>query len=276
MNLRADLHLHTTASDGRWTPEELLTKVRQAGIGLFAITDHDSMGSLAEAVELVRGSGLGLLPGVELSAQTEGQWYHLLAYGFDPADRDLVDLVRANGARLAKAGDSAVRLLVDAGYSISLDEYSTYSWDRRRGGWKALNFLVDLGYCHDVRSYFDELFVDFVHPKPEFPASEEIVSVVRQAGGVTVLAHPKLYFDNGLDVQRLDQLVDIGVEGMECFSSYHDTTATQELLDYCRRCRLLITGGSDCHGGFVGRALGMPLIHVSDLDLGVLKEKVIT
>ena len=100
--------------------------------------------------------------------------------------------------------------------------------------------------------------------------------MVRKAGGVAVLAHPQLYFDNGLDVQRLDQLIEKGVEGIECFSSYHDRVTTQELLDFCRRRRMLITGGSDCHGGFVGRALGMPEIHVRDLDLGVLEEKVIT
>lgn len=166
MDLRVDLHLHTTASDGRWTPEELIGEVRQAGIELFAITDHDSMGSLAKASDQVRGSGLGLLPGVELSAQADGQRYHLLAYGFDPMDVDLVELVRANGVRLAEASDGAVRLLFDAGYSISLDEYATYTWDRRRGGWKALNFLVDRGYCHDVRSYFDELFVEIPIPNP--------------------------------------------------------------------------------------------------------------
>lgn len=93
---------------------------------------------------------------------------------------------------------------------------------------------------------------------------------------MTVLAHPSLYFGNGLDSQRLDQLVEMGVEGMECFSSYHDEATTQELLDYSRLRRLLITGGSDCHGGFVGRALGMPLVHACDLDLGVLEERVIT
>lgn len=276
MDLRVDLHLHTTASDGRWTAEELIGEVKQAGIDLFAITDHDSMGSLAEASEQVRGSGLGLLPGVELSTQADGQWYHLLAYGFDPADSDLVELVRANGVRLAEAGDGAVRLLFDAGYSISLDEYATYTWDRRRGGWKALNFLVDRGFCHGVRSYFDELFVEIPHPEPKYPAPEAIVRAVRAAGGVTVLAHPSLYFGNGLNLQQMDRLVEMGVEGIECFSSYHDEATAQELLDYSRHRQLLTTGGSDCHGGFVGRALGMPLVHACDLDLGVLEERVIT
>jgi predicted metal-dependent phosphoesterase TrpH len=276
MDLRADLHLHTTASDGRWTPEELIEEVGQAGIDLFAITDHDSIGSLAEASEQVKGSGLRFLPGVELSAQLDGQRYHLLAYGFDATDSGLVELVEANGIRLAGASDGAVRMLFDAGYSISLDDYASYTWDRRRGGWKALNFLVDRGYCHDVRSYFDELFVDIPHPEPEFPAPEEIVRVARTAGGVVALAHPGLYFENGLDLQRLDQLVEMGIEGVECFSSYHDAATTQELRDYSRRRRLLITGGSDCHGGFVGRALGLPMVHVRDLDLGMLEERVIT
>ena len=136
MDERADLHLHTTASDGRWSPEQLIDEVRQAGIGLFAVTDHDSLGSLAEISELVRGSGLCFLPGVELSARLDGQVYHLLAYGFDTNDSDLVALVAENNARLALAGDVIVHLLADDGYPVSVDEYAAYSWDRRRGGWK--------------------------------------------------------------------------------------------------------------------------------------------
>jgi predicted metal-dependent phosphoesterase TrpH len=99
MDHRADLHLHTTASDGTWTPEQLVVKVQQAGIGLFAVTDHDSLGGLARTTELVRGSGLRFLAGVELSTRLDGQIVHLLAYGFDPADPMLVSFVQANETR---------------------------------------------------------------------------------------------------------------------------------------------------------------------------------
>jgi predicted metal-dependent phosphoesterase TrpH len=251
--------------------------VRQAGIGLFSVTDHDSLGALTLTAELVRGSGLCFLPGVELSSRLNGQLLHLLAYGPDPDDPGLRALVSANNARLAGAGDDAVRLLVDTGYPISLADYATYTWDRRRGGWKSYNFLFDRGYCHGVRSYFDQLFGDgLAHPEGEFPSPDEVIAIARRAGAVVVLAHPGASFYNGMDVGRLDQLVDMGLQGLECYSFHHSQARTRSFLDYCRRRDLLVTGGSDCHGGFAGRALGVPVVRGGDLRLGALEEMVIS
>ena len=274
IDLRADLHLHTTASDGRWPPEQLIEEMQRAGIGLFSVTDHDSLGSLAETAEKVRGNGLCFLPGVELSARLDGQVYHLLGYGFEPAEPHLVSFVEANNARLHRGSDDAVRLLAEAGYPISLDDYATYTWDRQRGGWKALNFLIDQGLCRDVRSYFSELFGDgLVHPEPDYPSPEKVIAVVRQAGGEVILAHPGASFYNGLDVGRLDRLVEMGLAGVECYSFHHDEGTTRFFLEYCHRRNLLVTGGSDCHGGFAGRALGIPPVYASDLRLGDLLER---
>jgi predicted metal-dependent phosphoesterase TrpH len=274
MDIRADLHLHTTASDGCWTPAQLVDQVERSGIGLFAITDHDSLDSLAGAAAHVRGSRLHFLPGVELSARLDGQQYHLLAYGFDPADPDLAAFVIGNYARLTSADDEAVRVLVEAGYPISLDDYATYTWDHRRGGWKSLNYLLDRGICRDVRAYFDELFVGgLVHPQPDFPPPDEVIAVAHRAGAVTILAHPGATFCNNIDLRRLDELLEMGIQGLECYSFHHDEAMTRRLLGYCRQRDLLITGGSDCHGGFVGRALGVPPIYLSDLRLGVLLER---
>jgi predicted metal-dependent phosphoesterase TrpH len=276
MDIRVDLHLHTTASDGRWPPEQLIGEVQRSGIGLFAVTDHDSLGGLAETSEQVRGSGLQFLPGVELSARLNGQTYHLLGYGFEPADPDLVAFVEANNARLLGGSDDAIRLLAASGYPISLDDYATYTWDRRRGGWKGLNFLIDRGLCRDVHSYFGELFGgDLRHPEPDYPSPQKVIDVVYKAGGLVILAHPGAPFYNGLDTRRLDELVDMGLAGLEAYSFHHDEASTRFFLDYCRRRDLLVTGGSDCHGGFAGRALGVPPVSVSDLRLGELAGRLI-
>ncbi len=276
MNVRADLHLHTIASDGRWSPQQLIEEVQQAGIGLFAVTDHDSLDSLAETAERVRGSGLRFLPGVELSARLGGQVYHLLAYGFRPDDPDLVALVEANCARLAGSGDEAVDLLSTNGYDLAAEEYAAYTWDRHRGGWKALNFLIDRGVCRDPRTYYELFNGDLILPQPDYPPPEEIVAVAHNAGGIVVLAHPGVLFYNGLDEGRLDELVEMGVEGLECYSYHHDGAATRRFLDYARSRDLLISGGSDCHGGFVGRPLGLPLVYSDDLRLGPLADRAIT
>jgi len=277
MDLRADLHLHTTASDGRWTPEELVAQVRQANLTLFSVTDHDALGSLAPVARLVRGSGLRFLPGVELTTRLEGQTYHLLAYGFDAQDAALNDFVTANNARLQGSNDETLRLLIEAGYPLSMADYAAYTWDRRRGGWKVLNFLIDRGICRDAHSFSNELFGgELTLPEVDFPPPSEAISVVRAAGGLVVLAHPGVGFYNGLDWQGLDRLVDMGVQGLECYSCHHDEDQTRDYLAYCRSRDLLITGGSDSHGGFVGRTLGVPPISIDDLRLGRLADKVIT
>jgi predicted metal-dependent phosphoesterase TrpH len=275
MDVRTDLHLHTTASDGCWSPEQLITEIRKTGIGLFAVTDHDSLGSLSEVAKRVRGSGLRFLPGVELSVRLDGQVYHLLGYGFDPADPALNAFVEANGALLAGNGDEAIRLLASAGYAVSLEDYDTYRWDRGRGGWKSLNYLIDRGMCHDVSSYMRGVFGELGHPQAAFPTPEEAIAAVHRAGGVVVLAHPGAGFYNDADDRRLDELVEMGLQGLECYSFHHTAAATERFLAYCDRRRLLITGGSDCHGGFVGRPLGQPPISASDLRLGVLQDRII-
>ena len=274
MDLRADLHLHTTASDGRWPPEQLIDEVQRAGIGFFAVTDHDSLGSLVETARLVRGSGLRFLPGVELSSRLNGQTYHLLAYGFDPENTNLKDLVSSNNAQLTGSSDEAIRLLADLGHRVSLSDYAHYSWDRRRGGWKGLNYLIDQGICTDVHDYF-RIFDEIGHPQAEFPLVDEVVKCVHQASGLVILAHPGASFYNGIDAGRLDLLVEMGVGGLECFSFHHDQATTWAFLEYCRRRDLLITGGSDCHGGFAGRAIGVPPVFADDLRLGRLEESVL-
>ncbi len=277
MDTWVDLHLHTTASDGCWTPEQLVEQVRRAGIGLFAVTDHDSLSGLARTAELVRGTGLRFLQGVELSARLNGQLYHLLAYGFDAADPDLKALVASNGAALARAGDDAVRRLMDAGWPISWDDYVGYTWDRARGGWKSVNYLIDRGFCRDVHGYFDELFGgELAHPEADFPPPDQVVAVARRAGAVVILAHPGVLFYNGLNVERLDELAEMGVQGLECYSFHHDEAKTRAFLDYCRSRDLLITGGSDCHGAFAGRSLGVPPVRTHELRLGALEEVLIT
>ena len=276
MDAKADLHLHSVASDGRWTPEELIAQVQAADIGLFSVTDHASLGSLVEVTDLVRGSGLRFLPGVELSARSNGRIYHLLAYGFDITDRMLNRLAEENNRRLIASSDEAVVLLAQAGYPIPLEEYEPYTWDRRRGGWKALNFLVDHGICQGVGSYFELFDNGLVHPQADFASPERVISVAQGAGGVVSLAHPGASFHEDVGVEQLDELVDMGLQGVECYSFHHDAAATRGYLDYCASRNLLVTGGSDCHGGFAGRALGVPPVRASDLRLGDLEERILT
>ena len=276
--MRADLHIHTTASDGRWTPEEVVAHVRAAGIRLFAVADHDTVAHVSVTAELARRAGLAFLPAAEVSTVLNGTGIHILAYGVDLDDPALERMLEANRKRLEWIDEETLRRLARAGYPIDMEAYASYRHDPSRGGWRALNFLIDIGLCKDVRDFMDRLFVEPIRPPwPDFPHPAEAAEVIRAAGGLPVLAHPGLSLrKQGVSEETLTPFLDFGIAGIECYAHYHDAATTRICLDFCDRHHLLITGGSDCHGGFVGRPLGIPRVDLNDLRLGPLMERIVS
>jgi predicted metal-dependent phosphoesterase TrpH len=272
--MRADLHIHTIASDGRWTPEQVVAEVQAREIGLFAIADHDTVASVAPAEKLAREVGLTLLRGVEVSTVLDGRLFHILAYGFDIGHPGLTELLRKNKARLDQQNDNIVHGLIAAGHEIDLDDYVAYTDDPTRGGWKVLNFLIDRSFCTGPRDYFDKLVNPLRLKWPAFPHPADAIAVIRQAGGVPILAHPGISLRRvGVTEETLCPFIDFGIGGLECYSQYHEKGTTRLCLDWCDRHELLITGGSDSHGGFVGRELGVPVVDTADLRLGELAKR---
>ncbi len=279
--MRVDLHIHTQASDGTWTPAQLVERVRAAGIGLFAVADHDSVGSVAACEALVRGSGLRFLRAVEVSTTWNGNLYHIVAYGIDPAatagSAALCRLLDTNRRMLEDSNLESLYVLLRDGFPIDLAAYEAYENDPARGGWKGLNFLVDQGLCADVRDYFDRIFnAERPAPFPVFPAPEEVIATIVGAGGVPILAHPgSPWLPISEDI--LETFRRAGIRGLECYTNYHDEAMTRRFVAWCQQHDLLITGGSDCHGEFApSRKLGFPPIETSDLRLGELEERIIT
>jgi predicted metal-dependent phosphoesterase TrpH len=272
--MRADLHIHTTASDGCWSPERVVAEVQERSIRLFAIADHDSVASVLPAEMLALEAGLAFLYGVEISALLDGWLFHVLAYGFDINNPVLASLLRENRARLLQTNEDVIHRLIAAGYEIDLSDFAAYTYDRTRGGWRVLNFLIDRGLCTGVRDYIDRLTVDLSLPRPPFPHPAQVIATIRQAGGVPVLAHPGASLRHaGATEDSLRPFLEFGIGGLECHTCYHDEATTRFCLDWCDQHDLLITGGSDSHGGFVGRELGVPVVDTADLRLGELAER---
>ncbi len=275
--MRADLHIHTVASDGTWTPEEVVARVRAAGIGLFAVADHDTLeGALAVADAVRRTPGApAFLPAVEISTALNSTLIHILGYGVRPDDPPLIDLLRANRERLEWVNEETLRRMKAAGYPVDLEAYAVYENDPRRGGWKGLNFLIDTGLCRDVRDFFERIFVDPVRPPmPDFPHPAEAIVRIRAAGGVPVLAHPGASLRHlGPIEETLAPFLEFGIAGVECHTPYHSPETTARCRAFCARHGLLVTGGSDCHGEFADRQLGIPPVTVEELHLGDLMSR---
>ncbi|MGC9394820.1 MAG: PHP domain-containing protein [Anaerolineae bacterium] len=280
--MRADLHIHTTASDGCWTPERVIEGVQAAKIGLFAVTDHDTTANVYATKALARAAGIAFLRGVEVSTMdrnhNSGEMaLHILGYGIDPENPVLQSVIRQNDDLLKATDDTNIRELIRLGYAIDLDDYVNYEYDHTRGGWRSLNYLIDQGICADVGAFFRKLWPQMTHRWPDFAHPAEAIAAIRTAGGVPILAHPGASFDHdGFTEEDLNTVLDYGIAGVECYSYAHDAAMTALCVDWCQRHDLLITGGSDYHGGFAGRALGVPVVELECLHLGELEDVIIT
>jgi predicted metal-dependent phosphoesterase TrpH len=272
--MRVDLHIHSTASDGRWSPPEIVERVRHTGIALFAVADHDTVASVLPTAHLAAQAGLGFLHAVEISTTLDGSLFHILGYGIDAERIALQRLLAENRERMESVDRLSIRTLIAAGYEITMQEYEDYEHDPARGGWKALSLFIDRGFCRDVTGFFQELFVgDMALEMPDFCPPERAIATIHRAGGLAVCAHPG-HSARQTGLAALDALTELGLDGLECYSPYHDPAMTERLVAYARSQELLITAGSDCHGGFVNRALGQPKAHLDDLNLGPLLDRV--
>ena len=260
--MRADMHIHTTASDGTWDPDQVVEAVIQTGIEFFAISDHDSVANVKETGELAEKAGLKFFSGVELNSTKDGHNYHILGYGIDIQNKQLLELCRHNQRLLEKKDDDSIRNLIERGWPLSMEEFADYTYDLHRGGWKALAYLQDKKLCGDVNDFFRRIFTaENDLGFPDFPGIAEVVKVIHGAGGIAVCAHLASDFHGAGMQEYLPRLVDEKLDGFECYHSGHSRENSKLLAHFCRRHKLYISGGSDCHGSFVPtRHLGVPEI----------------
>ncbi|MCY6485186.1 PHP domain-containing protein [Clostridium aestuarii] len=269
---RVDLHIHTTASDGSYEPERIIKEAKKKDIQLIAITDHDEVANVELTKSIAKKYDIAYLPGIEVSSTLEGELFHILAYGTDNTNKELIQLLEHNKYLLQKKDDDSIRYLIEKGYNIDYLEYEKYEYDKKRGGWKALNFLIDEGLCKDVGDYFSTLFCEKNGIQfPEFNHTKEVIDIIKRANGIPVLAHP--YYE-GYDIpvrQKLDKFLKLGIEGIECFHPNHSDEITDRCIQWCRENGVISTAGSDFHGDFIEqRKMGFPKTTIKDINLGIL------
>ncbi|HUW64394.1 MAG TPA: PHP domain-containing protein [Spirochaetia bacterium] len=243
-----DLHVHTTASDGLYTPARLVQEAAALGLAAVAITDHDSVDGIDPALAAAQGSSLLVVPGLELGTDYQGVEVHLLGYYLDIRHRPLNgQLERLRRSRRERAG-LMVRRLQELGYRLEPEEVAARAGGGTVGRPHVAAALVANGYVRDVDQAFAELLgrgrPAYVPRFKHSPASA--LALIRAAGGVAVLAHPGLYPAAAADL--LPTLVAQGLGGLEVYYPAHDEPAQAFYLDLCQRLNLVATGGSDFHG----------------------------
>lgn len=244
--MRADLHTHTTASDGTVTPAGLVALALDRGLDVLAITDHDSVEGLAAAAEAASGTSLLLISGVELSAVHEGRDVHVLGYFVDAEDRRLLGHLTDLRAARTRRARSMVDALVEAGYDVTLDEVLALSDGGAIGRSHIARALVRKGHADTVADAFGRLIGrgrPFYVGK-DVRSPDEVVGVINDAGGLAVLAHPAV---SGVE-DLIGPLQEIGLAGVEAYHADHSAEQRARLVALARQGGLLVTGGTDYHG----------------------------
>jgi predicted metal-dependent phosphoesterase TrpH len=261
---RLELHAHTHFSDGALSPEQLVDLAVERGLFALAVTDHDSVEGIAPALAAA-GSRLELVPGIEISSTFEGLDLHILGY-FLAADsaRLRERLARFRDERRQRAR-AIVGRLAELGAPVSEDEVFASAGPGVVGRPHVAQALVRAGHVMTIELAFQKYLGPrgsaFV-PRPAFP-SAEAVRVIREAGGVAVLAHP------GLVPRRMvETLAEAGLAGLEVWHPQHNPAAQKRWFEVARELGLVPSGGSDFHGPHRGAGLGdMPVPERSLADL---------
>lgn len=246
-SIRADLHMHTTASDGRLTPEQLVAKVVERGLNVMAITDHDTVEGIPNALKAVSGfNNLELIPGVEINTDVPGLEVHMLGYFIDFESNSLVaPLKDLRDSRVIRA-KGMLEKLDKMGMPIKWDELLEIAGDSVIGRPHIARAMVDAGYVSTSIEAFDNYIgrksPAYVEHKKMTPV--EVVGLIKSVNGIPVLAHPA-NIDN-LD-SILHDLKSAGLMGLEVYYGKYTPDIIQGLLALAKKYDLITTGGSDYH-----------------------------
>jgi hypothetical protein len=263
----ADLHLHTQFSDGTFTPEELVLRAQNAGLACIALTDHDTVEGCARAAAACAAVKMEFIPGAELTAEHEDTEVHILGYFLDAQNQVLLDRI----AKFQAVRQNRIREMVAAlnklGIPLKAEAVFALANCKSPGRPHVARALVK----EKLIGNLDEAFEKYLKkgrpawvPKTKMSALEG-VELIHQAGGLAVMAHPGL---NRTD-EIIPGLVQAGLDGIECFHTKHSTVMTERYLEFAEKYKLLVTGGSDCHGFSKSKPLigtvRLPYEHVQKL-----------
>jgi predicted metal-dependent phosphoesterase TrpH len=250
-----DLHTHTTASDGTYTPSELVRYAKTIGLSLIAITDHDTISGIEEALYESKNVGIEILPGVEISVSDEIE-IHMLSYFKEDNYKDVDIMLEPLRLERETRNVKVIDKLNELGYHCTVEEAKKISRGDILARPHIARLMLNKGYVKSI----DEAFEKFIgegkkafFPKARITAKEAITKVV-ELGGLPVLAHPvHLKLQNDELEKLLEKLISFGLVGMEVFYADNSNDYTGYLSRLAVKYGLVSTGGSDFHGTNRGR-----------------------
>jgi len=248
---RIDLHLHTTHSDGSLSPSEVLRLAGKANVAALAITDHDIVTAIPEALTAGQELGIEVLAGVEISSFDGRSELHILGYCLDWQDSLLNERLATLRASRHRRNPLIIERLQAAGLDVTYEEVRALAGTESVGRPHIAQLLMQKKYVSSAKEAFDRYLAEgkSAYVARELPAPAEAIKWIREAKGVAVLAHPTWIKDSGDGLRGcVTGLKEAGLDGIEVHYSTHSKSQTSTYLELAQRLDLLVTGGSDFHG----------------------------
>ncbi len=263
MNIeKTDLHIHTIFSDGQTTPEKIVYKARELGFEMISVTDHDGVQGVPEALAAGKAAGINVIPGVELATEmSDGTGLHILGHGIDISNRHLVEVLADLENKRNDRNLKFIRMFNDMGYDITMEELRQQQPNSFVGKPVFARLLAAKGYIENPKDAFKPGFIFESEQakaiKKEKLSASDAISLIIEAGGKPVLAHPiqiagkgrtgSEEFYNNVEI-IVKELKDSGLKGIECYHPDHDDEQTERFIRMAHKYGLDITRGSDFHG----------------------------
>jgi 3',5'-nucleoside bisphosphate phosphatase len=246
MDDKLDLHIHTTCSDGFYSPEEIVEKAKDFGLSGISITDHDSVDAVKRAADYAERYGIEVIPGVELSSDLGENEVHILAYFIDPDNQELERYLKFFRTERLKRAERMIKKLSNLGFPLTMDDIILKAKNSAIGRPHIAQALVEKQY---VRTYY-EAFNKYIgngcpaYEKKVHISPRSAFKIINDAGGLSFIAHPGFMKDN-----VLKELIDAGVDGIEVMHPSHNAQLIKFYKGIVNEYFLLESGGSDFHGG---------------------------
>lgn len=243
---KIDLHMHTNYSDGQHTPEELMIKVKEAGIDLISVTDHDTVDGIEESIEIGKRYGVEVIPGLEISSDIRDREVHILAYFIDPLNKELEEYLRFFRAERIKRAARIAEKLNALGLTIELDDIMEVAQNSAVGRPHIAKAMVRKGL---VSNYY-EAFSKYIgngcpaYERKVHVSPRSAFKIISDAGGLSFIAHP----GNLPDIIMVE-LIEAGLDGIEVLHPSHLPYQIKHYRGIVNEYFLLESGGSDFHGG---------------------------
>lgn len=275
-NIKADLHTHTNYSDGVHSPEELILKVKEAGIKYLAITDHDNVDVIEEASELGKKYDIDIIPGCEISSEHNGKETHILAYFIDYKNQELLDYLLNFRKERMKRAEKIVQRLNELNIPVKLSEVLKHVKGSASIGRPHIAIaLVEGGYVDNYYEVFNRYIGD---DKPAYVkkpniSSKDAIKLINRCGGLSFIAHPG---KNLRDSNTLFELIEHGVDGIEVIHPSHTEYDIEYFRDIASQYFLLESGGSDYHGGRINDASILGKYYITEQKITAMKNRLFT